>query len=185
MDTVDSRQTEMAPRDAALNDLLTMPRSASESLPPFEHVVALHGEAVLRFCVARGGVDHGEDCFQETMLAALRAYDQVQAADAILGWLFSIAARKTIDLHRARGRAPTPVDDVEPLMAAGHDRASDQGIWELVRTLPPKQRQAVTLRYLGDLTNQEIAGVMQTSVEAVRRSVFEGLKRLRPETASG
>src|ERR1700688_1321764 len=136
---------------------------------------------MLRFCVARAGAEHGEDCFQETMLAALRAYDQIQEPDAILGWLFSIAARKTIDLHRSRGRAPTPVDDLEPLMPTTHDSPRDDGIWKLVRTLPPKQRQAVTLRYLGDLTNQEIAEVMQTSVEAVRRSVFEGLKRLGPD----
>jgi RNA polymerase sigma factor (sigma-70 family) len=158
-----------------------MPRTSSKSLPPFEQLIELHGVAVLRFCVARAGAEHAEDCFQETMLAALRAYDQVQEPDAILGWLFSIAARKTIDLRRTRGRAPTPIEHLEPLMPAGNDSPRDHGMWELVRALPPKQRQAVTLRYLGDLTNQEIAEVMQTSVEAVRRSVFEGLKRLRPD----
>jgi RNA polymerase sigma factor (sigma-70 family) len=156
-----------------------MPRSSSKCLPPFEQLINLHGESVLRFCNARAGVEHGEDCFQETMLAALRAYDQVREPDAILGWLFSIAARKAIDSHSARGRAPTPVEDLEPLMPTQDDRLRDEGTWELVRALPPKQRQAVTLRYLGDLTNQEIAGAMQTSEEAARRNVFEGLRSLR------
>jgi RNA polymerase sigma factor (sigma-70 family) len=156
-----------------------MPRSSSKALPPFEQLIELHGESVLRFCVARAGADAGEDCFQETMIAALRAYDQVREPDAILGWLFSIAARKAIDSHRARGRAPTPVEDLEPLIPAQHDRRRDEGIWQLVRALPPKQRQAVTLRYLGDLTNQEIAVAMRTSEDAARRNVFEGLRRLR------
>jgi RNA polymerase sigma factor (sigma-70 family) len=161
-----------------------MPRAVSKGLPPFEQLIELHGEAVLRFCIARAGAEHAEDCFQETMLAALRAYTQVRDPDAILGWLFSIAARKTIDLHRSRQRAGAPVEDLEPFLGPGHDRLPDRGIWELVRALPPKQRQAVTLRYLGDLTNREIADVMDTSVEAARRSVFEGLERLRPRLAA-
>jgi DNA-directed RNA polymerase specialized sigma24 family protein len=39
------------------------------SLPPFEHVVELHGPAVLRFCVAQVGPARAEDCFQDTMLS--------------------------------------------------------------------------------------------------------------------
>lgn len=152
-------------------------------LPPFEQLIELHGEAVLRFCRARAGADHAEDAFQETMLAALRAYDRVEEPDAVLGWLFSIAARKTIDLHRRRLRAPAPAEDPEGLVPARPDELPDRDIWELVRQLPRKQRQAVTLRYLGDLTNREIAEVMQTSVEAARRSVFEGLRRLQAEVS--
>ncbi len=47
-----------------------------------------------------------------------------------------------------------------------------------MRELPEKQRTAVTLRYLADLTNSEIAAVMGTSADAARRSVFEGLQKL-------
>ncbi len=138
-----------------------------------------------RFCVARAGAQHAEDCFQETMLAALRAYDTVRDPDAVLGWLLSIAARKTIDLHRARGRAPQPVDELEALLPGVEDGPPpDEALWDRVRALPAKQRDAVMLRYLGDLTNPEVAQVMQTSPEAARRNVFEGLKRLRADAPS-
>ena len=147
-------------------------------LPPFEGVIELHGRAVLRFCVAQIGPERGEDVFQETMLAALRAYDEVRDPAAIRSWLFSIAARKAVDSHRARARAPEPVADPEP--PPGQAPAiRDDGIWTLVRALPAKQRTAVTLRYLADLSHQEIAGVMDTSEEAARRNVFEGLRQLR------
>ncbi|MGI8728599.1 MAG: RNA polymerase sigma factor [Solirubrobacteraceae bacterium] len=160
-----------------------MPASSADNLPAFEHVIESHGRSVLRFCVARAGADRGEDCFQETMIAALRSYEQVRDPDAIGGWLLSIAARKTVDLHRARARVPTPVEDLEALLPAGEDSPPrDEALWRLVRALPAKQRQAVTLRYLGDLTHREIADVMQTSAEAARRSLFEGLKRLREDT---
>ena len=156
-----------------------MPAASPTSAPSFEAVIERHGPTVLRFCIARAGPDRGEDCFQETMLAALRGYDRVRDPDAVRGWLLSIAARATIDNHRRRSRAPIPVDDLEPLLAGVEDAPRDEALWELVRTLPAKQREAVTLRYLGDLTNAEIAAVMQTSPEAARRNVFEGLRRLR------
>ena len=149
------------------------------TLPPFEHVVDEHGRAVLRFCAAQVGPDRAEDCFQETMLSALRAYDQVRDPEAIRSWLFSIASRKAIDAHRARARAPEPIADVEQLPVADEPEPSDGLLWQHVRSLPPKQRQAVSLRYVADLSHREIAMVMQTSEAAARRNVYEALVHLR------
>jgi RNA polymerase sigma factor (sigma-70 family) len=158
-------------------------RTDSEALPPFEHVVEQHGPAVLRFCRAQAGRERAEDCFQETMLAALRAYGEVRDARAIRAWLFAIAARKAIDEHRGRARAPQPVADVEPLAtpAARAPAPRDPALWAHVERLPAKQRQAVALRYLGGLSHREIAAIMATSDAAARRNVFEGLARLRRE----
>lgn len=151
------------------------------SLPPFEHVVELHGPAVLRFCVAQVGASRAEDCFQETMLSALRAYDAVRDPGAIRAWLFSIAARKAIDSHRARARAPEPVEEIASLAGTEENALRDEALWAQVRALPDKQRQAVTLRFAGDLSHGEVAVVMQTSEAAARRNVFEGLNRLRKD----
>jgi RNA polymerase sigma factor (sigma-70 family) len=161
------------------------PRSGS-GLPPFERVVDEHGLALLRFCVARVGPERADDCFQETMLAALRAYGEVREAGAVRSWLFAIAARKAIDGHRARARAPAPVEDVETLAgAAAEPVPRDRVLWARVGALPPKQREAVALRYLADLSHREIAAVMETSEAAARRNVFEGLARLRREIGAG
>jgi RNA polymerase sigma factor (sigma-70 family) len=151
------------------------------TLPPFEHVVEQHGQAVLRFCAAQAGADRAEDCFQETMLAALRGYRELRDPAAIRSWLFSIAARKAIDAHRARIRLPEPVADPEPTATVDGVPVPDGAIWREVRALPPKQREAVALRYLADLSHAEIAVVMQTSADAARRNVFEGLRRLRAQ----
>lgn len=150
-------------------------------LPPFEHVVAQHGRAVLRYCVAEAGAERGEDCFQETMLAALRAYAEVRDAGAIRGWLFAIAARKVIDAHRAVVRAPEAVEDIAALARADEHAPRDVALWARVARLPEKQRRAVTLRYAADLSHREIAQVMDTSEAAARRNVFEGLARLEQE----
>lgn len=152
------------------------------SLPPFERVVAEHGPAVLRFCVSQAGSTRGEDVFQEAMLSALRAYGQLRDPGAVRSWLFSIAARKAVDAHRARVRAPVPVEDVpEPNVGDGTPEPRDDALWARVRALPAKQRQAVALRYVADLSHAEIAAALGTSEAAARRNVFEGLRRLRGE----
>jgi DNA-directed RNA polymerase specialized sigma24 family protein len=58
---------------------------------------------------------------------------------------------------------------------------ADGDLWRLVRELPDKQRTAVALRFLADAAYAEISKVMETSEEAARRNVHEGLKRLRTE----
>ena len=57
-------------------------------------------------------------------------------------------------------------------------------IWDLVAGLPPKQRAAITLRYACDLRYGEMATALECSEEAARRSVHEGLKKLRTSASS-
>jgi RNA polymerase sigma factor (sigma-70 family) len=134
--------------------------------------------AVLRGAVGRSDA---EDCFQETFLAALRAYPRLDDAGNLRGWLLTIAHRKAIDHHRANGRRPLPVAEVVEVETA--DPEPDDGIWALVGTLPPKQRAAVALRYACDLPHAEIAAALGCSPEAARRSLHEGMKRLRRDLA--
>jgi RNA polymerase sigma factor (sigma-70 family) len=151
------------------------------ALPPFQALFEEHGDvvmAVLRGAVGREGA---EDCFQETFLAALRAYPELKDDGNLRGWLVTIAHRKAIDHHRARGRRPLPVAEVAEV--AVEDPAPDDGIWKAVGALPPKQRAAVTLRYASDLPHAEIADALGCTPEAARRSLHEGLKRLRKELA--
>lgn len=152
------------------------------ALPPFQRLLDEHAAEVMS--VLRGAVGRAEadDCFQETFLAALRAYPRLDDTGNLRGWLLTIAHRKAIDHHRANGRRPTPVADVAETTAV--DALPDEnGIWERVGALPPKQRAAVALRYACDLPHAEIAAALGCSPEAARRSLHEGIKRLRKELA--
>ncbi len=162
-----------------------MSSRARPELPPFERVVELYGSALLRFCAAQAGGQRADDCFQETMLAALRAYGDVRDPAAVRSWLYSIALRKAVDLHRERARAPEALDDLERAGPAREPEPRDRALWAQVERLPPKQHQAVTLRYLADLSHREIGAVMGTTEAAARRNVFEGLARLRADLTRG
>jgi RNA polymerase sigma factor (sigma-70 family) len=152
------------------------------ALPPFQMLIDEHAADVMG--VLRGAVGRvdADDCFQETFLAALRAYPKLHDANNLRGWLLTIAHRKAIDHHRSKGRRPLPVAEVAEQAVEDH-LPGGNGVWELVGSLPPKQRAAVALRYACDLPHTEIAAALGCSPEAARRSLHEGMKRLRKEMA--
>ncbi len=119
------------------------------------------------------GAQAAEDCFQEALLAALRAYPRLTDASNLRGWLLTIGHSKAIDHLRAQRTAPLG----ERAEAATSD--PDRSIWSVVAALPPKQRGAVLLRFVGDLRHREIATALGCSEEAARRSLHEGLVTLR------
>lgn len=151
------------------------------ALPPFQALLDEHAADVM--AVLRGAVGRAdaEDCFQETFLAALRAYPKLEDNRNLRGWLLTIAHRKAIDHHRANGKRPLPVAAPEKVAGATAEPELNEGIWELVGGLPAKQRAAVALRYGCDLPHAEIAAALGCSPEAARRSLHEGIKRLRKE----
>lgn len=152
------------------------------ALPPFQTALDAHGAALLRFLRASVGPDEADDCLQETLLAALRAYPQLRSGSDVRAWLFTIARNKAFDAHRARRRRPVPVES-PPDRPSVPPTDADDGLWSAVRALPPKQRAAVTLRYAGDLTHREVGITLGTSEDAARRNVHEGLAKLRREIA--
>jgi RNA polymerase sigma factor (sigma-70 family) len=150
-------------------------------LPPFQALLDAHGPDVHRFLVASIGRVDADDCYQETWLAALRAYPRLRDASNLRSWIFTVAHRKVIDHARARRRVAVPVGDVPETPSISAPATPDDDLWASVRGLPDKQRTAVALRYVADAGYEEIGEVMGTSQEAARRNVHEALKRLRTE----
>lgn len=165
------------------HDLPTSRVSSSVSIPPFQALLDAHGYEIHRFLIAMVGRVEADDCYQETWLAALQGYPSLRDATNLRGWLMTIAHRKAIDHVRRKGSRAAPVAEApEPQVVSADPNCDGLGdVWEMVRELPVKQRTAIALRYLLDAGYEEISSVMGTSEEAARRSVHEGLKRLRLE----
>jgi RNA polymerase sigma factor (sigma-70 family) len=154
------------------------------SLPPFQRFLDAHAPHVQRFLVAAVGRNDADDCFQETFLSALRAYPRLQHGTNLRAWVLTIAHRKAIDSHRGRARRAVPTENV-PERPAREPTDRDPELWAAVRALPPKQRDAVLLRYVNDLPHADIGTVLGCSEEAARRSVHEGVKQLRTTGREG
>ncbi len=146
------------------------------SLPPFERVVAAHGEVVWRVCRGLLPPHDAEDAWSETFLAAMRAWDRFEG-DRVRGWLVTIAHRKALDVLRASSRVVVPEDGVpdRPAEPAGRDL----DLWHALARLPLGQRRAVVAHHLGGLPFAEVAEQTGTSPAAARKAASDGVRRLR------
>jgi len=153
-------------------------------LPPFQELLDAHADSVIGFLRGFVGPTDADDCFQETFLAALRAYPRLEHGGELRAWLMTIARHKALDHHRAVARRPRPVaEPPEPSTSNGHGSVSEAAeaaeLWEVVASLPEGQRSAVALRYAGGLRYREVGVALGCSEEAARRRVSDGLRALR------
>jgi len=156
------------------------------SKQPFEKVVAEHGGTVLRVCRVLLGSHDADDAWSETFLAAMRAYPDLPETANVEAWLVTIAHRKAIDVLRAGARRPVPVGELpEEPAGPGVQGAEDDGLWQAVRALPDKQRQAVAYHYAAGLPYAEIARIIGGTTDAARRAAADGIKNLRKSYPDG
>jgi len=148
-------------------------------LPPFQQFFERHRDEVYRFALAMVGRNHADDVFQETFLAALRAYPSLTDSEAPRAWIFTIARNKAIDEFRDAARRPIPADQVPDTGGGSEPGTPEPELWHDVRGLPPKQRAAVVHRYVHDLAYDEIGVLLGCTAAAARRSVHEGIRKLR------
>lgn len=150
-------------------------------LPPFDRVVREHGPVVLRVCRALVGVNEADDAWQETFLAALRAYAGLDPATNLQAWLVTVAQHRCVDLMRARTRRALPVAELpEPAAGPGPEEAAeDRELRQAVAALPERQRLAVALHHLGGLPYADVAALVGGTPEAARRAAADGVAALR------
>src|SRR5919198_3992730 len=126
------------------------------SIPPFQRFLEDNRVLVYRYLLASVGPGEVDDCFQETFLAALRAYPRLQNGHNLRAWVLAIAGRKVIDAARARNRRPEPVAEIVELLdqhrrpeTEDEDEIGDP-LWSDILELPPRQRVALVHRILLD-----------------------------------
>lgn len=157
---------------------------------PFDPIVDRYGEMVLRVARALVGSADADDVWQETFLAALRAWPGLDESVNTEAWLVTVAKRRSIDLLRKRGREPIPVS-VLPEIPARMDGSlvGDAELIDALSKLTGHQRRCVAYHHLVGLPFVEVAGILGIDTAAARRASADGIKRLRgilvPEAERG
>ena len=134
-----------------------------------------------------------EDVTQEAFIAAFRAMRSYRGEGSLRAWLLRIATR--LAFRRLAQRRP-----VDPLDDAIHDRLADPGleparavvaaeqrhaVRDAVASLPEQYREAVALRFFGELSLAEVAETTGRPVNTVKTHLRRGLERLQPMLTSG
>jgi RNA polymerase sigma factor (sigma-70 family) len=147
---------------------------------PFENIVAEHGPTVLRVCRAVVGTSDADDAWSETFISAMKAYPALPDDANVEAWLVTIAHQKAIDIIRVQKRIAIPVEEVPDRPSSlGNPGTTDNEVWDYVKFLPDKQRQAVAYHYLAGLPYIDIAEILGGTTDAARRAASDGIKSLR------
>jgi RNA polymerase sigma-70 factor (sigma-E family) len=121
-----------------------------------------------------GDQGDAEDVAQEALARASVRWSRLE--DRPEGWVTRVASNLAIDRYRRRRRPPVPmgpVGIVDPYLGERGDLVA------ALRRLPRRQREAVVLRYLADLSEAQAAREMGCSVGAVKSHGARGLTSLR------
>ncbi|MEM7596994.1 MAG: RNA polymerase sigma factor [Pseudomonadota bacterium] len=145
--------------------------------------VLSHAERVL------GNRAEAEDVAQEAMLRLWKiAPDWRQGEAKVTTWLYRVVGNLCTDrLRRRRGvgldEVPEPVDDQASPADRMQETARASALQAALWRLPERQAQAVILRHIEELSNPEIAEIMDISVEAVESLVARGKRALTADLA--
>lgn len=135
-----------------------------------------------------GNNEEAEDAAQETFLRAYSRLGQYDPEMKFSTWLFSIANHHCIDRLRKRRATHISIDDNPVLENLEEDspqpehRAMDEErsteMQALLGQLDPDYRTPLVLRYWEDMSYEEIAAAMGTTVAAVKSRLFRGRQQL-------
>lgn len=133
--------------------------------------------------------DHhtAEDLVQVTLAKVYLAWEKVQRREAIDGYARRILINENNSLWRRAWKKRETVSDEVPEWVPSHDQYDEgerSALWDLVRTLPRKQRAAVVLRYYEELTEAETAEVLGCSVGTVKSQTSRALATLRSNASA-
>jgi RNA polymerase sigma-70 factor (ECF subfamily) len=129
-----------------------------------------HPRLVAALLLVTGDVDLAREAVDEACSRALARWERVADMDSPGGYVYRIALHEAWR-RRRRARierglwARSRIESVVP--------APTGEAWDLVRGLAPRQRTAVVLRYVADLTEAEIAHVMGVSRSTVSSTLID------------
>lgn len=148
----------------------------ADAYAPLVRAVALH-------CGSR---QLAEDVVQEALLRACVRWRTVRRLQSPFGWSFRVATNLAASHYRRRSaeeRAYKRSSSGHVASAGPDDVETHQLLHSALLALPVRQRQAVVLRYLVDLTPAETAEALGLSVGAVRTLTHRAMTRLREPAA--
>jgi RNA polymerase sigma-70 factor (ECF subfamily) len=155
----------------------------------FMRIVDAYQRPVYNLCYRMlGEMAEAEDAAQETFLRAFTKLNTYDSNQKLSSWLLSIASHYCIDRLRKQRYQIVSWDDLPPWRwlpdaapqpeAAALKQESHDTLHQLLDNLPADYRAATILRYWYEMSYDEIAASLNTSVSAIKSRLFRARQML-------
>jgi len=149
----------------------------------FAEYLAVRQPSLLRTAYLLTGDRHqAEDVLQTSLAKLYLAWDKVHDRGAVDAYVRRIMVNENNSLWRRAWKKREYATDQVPEGAPHHD-AYDDGtndqLWQVVQTLPPKARSVVVLRYYEQMSEAEVADALGISIGTVKSQCSRALAALR------
>jgi len=158
----------------------------------FDEIVERHRRHVYQLCYRFvGNHEDASDLAQDVFIRAFKSL-KTYKGDAALGtWLYRIAVNVSLNKVTSNAPRPEPLDVLmrasDPRMVSEEESATEALLRQeragvvraAIARLPKKQRATLILRIYHELPHDEIAGILGSSVGAVKANFFHALNNLK------
>jgi len=153
----------------------------------FDEIVDRHRRAVYQVCYRfTGNHEDASDCSQEAFIRAWKGLRNFKGQAALGTWLYRIAVN--VCLNKVSAKKPdSEVIDADQFVDTSSESPGSgllreeraKQVRRAIKALPPRQRATLILRTYQELSHQEIANILGSSVGAVKANVFHALANLK------
>ena len=148
----------------------------------FIALVEREQEALRGFLLALccGKKSDADDLAQDSLVKAYLSSAGYQEKGRFRSWIFKIAYNTFLN-HKASCRTMDTLKEARTVISSQSAESSfeHQSLYLALRTLPPKERSAITLYYLNGYDIKEIAAITETSEDAVKKQLSRGRDKLK------
>ena len=172
---------------AELNDVELIDACRAGRPGAFDAIVERHQRSVYLLCYRFvGNHEDASDLSQDVFLRAYRGLGSFRGGSSLATWLYRIGVNAC--LNRVSIKKPLTEDlDARQHVDTFHESPSERVLREergarvraAITQLPPKQRATLVLRMYQELSHEEIAEVLGSSVGAVKANFFHALGNLK------
>jgi len=176
----------VAPPDHALADAAAIDAVLAGDTQRFAELVGRYQRGLYRYAVAIVlDREAAADMVQDALVRAYTHLHECRDRTRFRAWLFQTLRYRCLDYLKEAGRRNVPLDNAGALVdpAAGPSAIVERerlrvGIEQALAALPPAQREAFMLRYVEGVSYEEMAGLLDASVSALKMRVLRARETL-------